>query len=99
MLTLARCGCPSLCLAVVGCLGAFFLFVFLLCQSAFFNFQSLLTVVLLLICLCTYIHTYAPTWLDAHKKGSVVATAAEEIKATEQQQPRARLGCAPARGG
>jgi hypothetical protein len=43
-------------------------------QSAFFNFQSLLTVVLLMICLCTYIHTYAPSWLDAHKKGSVETT-------------------------
>jgi len=41
----------------------------MLLMSAFFNFQSLLTVVLLMICLCTYIHTYAPTWLDAHKKG------------------------------
>jgi hypothetical protein len=38
-------------------------------QSAFFNFQSLLTVMLLMICLCTFVHTYAPSWLDAHKKG------------------------------
>jgi len=55
-------------------------------------------VVLLLICLCTYIHTYAPTWLDAHKKGSVAAAAEEEIKATEQQQ-QPREGCALARRG
>jgi hypothetical protein len=38
-------------------------------QSAVFNFQSLLTVLLLLICVCTYVHTYAPSWLDNHKKG------------------------------
>ncbi len=40
-------------------------------QSAIFNFQSLLTVVLLMICLCTFVHTYAPSWLDSHKKGCV----------------------------
>ena len=38
-------------------------------QSALFNFQSLLTVLLLFICSCTYIHAYAPSWLNANKKG------------------------------
>ena len=38
-------------------------------QSALFNFQSLLTVLLLFICTCTYAHAYAPSWLNAHKKG------------------------------
>ena len=40
-------------------------------QSAVFNFQSLLTVLLLLICVCTYLRSYAPSWLDSHKTGSV----------------------------
>ena len=57
-------------------------------QSAFFNFQSLLTVVLLMICLCTYIHTYAPTWLDAHKKGSVRGERARRASRASEQTPR-----------
>ncbi|KJE88615.1 hypothetical protein CAOG_00242 [Capsaspora owczarzaki ATCC 30864] len=39
------------------------------CQSAIFNFQSLLLVVLLVICTCTYIHDFAPALLDRHKTG------------------------------
>jgi Protein of unknown function (DUF1242) len=38
-------------------------------QSALFNFQSLLTVILLLICTCAYVHAYSPSLLDSHKKG------------------------------
>jgi hypothetical protein len=40
-----------------------------LSQSAIFNFQSLLTVILLLICTCTYVHAYSPSLLDNHKRG------------------------------
>uniref|UniRef100_A0A8C5I5Z9 Protein kish n=1 Tax=Gouania willdenowi TaxID=441366 RepID=A0A8C5I5Z9_GOUWI len=38
-------------------------------QSAIFNFQSLLTVILLLICTCAYIRALTPSLLDKHKTG------------------------------
>ncbi|NWR35910.1 KISHA protein, partial [Tachuris rubrigastra] len=38
-------------------------------QSAIFNFQSLLTVILLLICTCAYIRSLAPSLLDKNKTG------------------------------
>jgi len=42
-----------------------------LLQSAIFNFQSLLTVILLLICTCAYIRALTPTLLDKNKTGYV----------------------------
>ncbi|SPQ96906.1 unnamed protein product (mitochondrion) [Plasmodiophora brassicae] len=38
-------------------------------MSAFFNFQSLLCVILLAICTCAYLHARWPALLDAHKNG------------------------------
>uniref|UniRef100_A0A671FY48 Protein kish-A n=1 Tax=Rhinolophus ferrumequinum TaxID=59479 RepID=A0A671FY48_RHIFE len=38
-------------------------------MSAIFNFQSLLTVILLLICTCAYIRSLAPSILDRNKTG------------------------------
>ncbi|XP_059473275.1 protein kish-A [Neocloeon triangulifer] len=38
-------------------------------MSALFNFQSLLTVVLLLICTCAYIRSMAPSLVDRNKVG------------------------------
>nr|XP_044989463.1 protein kish-A isoform X1 [Jaculus jaculus] len=38
-------------------------------KSAIFNFQSLLTVILLLICTCAYIRSLAPSILDRNKTG------------------------------
>ncbi|KAK0131480.1 Protein kish-A [Merluccius polli] len=38
-------------------------------NSAIFNFQSLLTVILLLICTCAYIRAMAPSLLDKNKTG------------------------------
>ncbi|XP_061477942.1 protein kish-A isoform X1 [Rhineura floridana] len=38
-------------------------------QSAIFNFQSLLTVFLLLICTCAYIRSLAPRLLDNNQTG------------------------------
>uniref|UniRef100_A0A665TB81 Protein kish n=1 Tax=Echeneis naucrates TaxID=173247 RepID=A0A665TB81_ECHNA len=38
-------------------------------QSAIFNFQSLLTVILLLICTCAYVRALAPSLLDKNKTG------------------------------
>jgi hypothetical protein len=36
---------------------------------ALFNFQTLLTVLLLLICTCAYVRSMWPALLDAHKTG------------------------------
>eukprot|EP00961_Rhodomonas_salina_P032830 442457-Rhodomonas_salina.3 len=41
-------------------------------QSAIFNFQSLLIVILLTICTCAYIHANIPRILDGHKTGSAL---------------------------
>eukprot|EP01134_Creolimax_fragrantissima_P003197 CFRG3197T1 len=38
-------------------------------MSAIFNFQSLLVVLLLMVCTCTYLHAWAPAMLDARKQG------------------------------
>lgn len=38
-------------------------------QSALFNFQSFLTLLLLLICTCAYVHARTPSLLDSHKQG------------------------------
>ena len=40
-------------------------------QSALFNFQSLLRVILLMICTCTYVRAVAPRLIDRNKQGSV----------------------------
>ncbi|TLS26252.1 hypothetical protein PpBr36_04425 [Pyricularia pennisetigena] len=38
-------------------------------QAALFNFQSLLLVILLLICTSTYVHAIFPALLDNRKEG------------------------------
>ncbi|KAF8597503.1 DUF1242-domain-containing protein [Ceratobasidium sp. AG-I] len=38
-------------------------------MSALFNFQSLLLVILLLICTCTYVRAVAPGLVDRNKQG------------------------------
>ncbi|KAI9637933.1 uncharacterized protein MKK02DRAFT_22519, partial [Dioszegia hungarica] len=38
-------------------------------QSALFNFQSLLLVLLLLICTCTYVRGTAPGLVDRNREG------------------------------
>ncbi|CAH0389022.1 unnamed protein product [Bemisia tabaci] len=38
-------------------------------MSALFNFQSLLTVILLFICTCAYLRSLFPSILDRHKVG------------------------------
>ncbi|KAH7879407.1 hypothetical protein EV359DRAFT_40486, partial [Lentinula novae-zelandiae] len=37
--------------------------------SALFNFQSLLLVILLVICTCTYVRAVAPRLVDRNKEG------------------------------
>ncbi|KAL3842460.1 hypothetical protein ACJMK2_020470 [Sinanodonta woodiana] len=49
-------------------------------MSALFNFQSLLTVVLLLICTCAYIRSIAPSLLDKNKTGYYIFTGCRERK-------------------
>ena len=44
---------------------------FSIAQSALFNFQSLLLVILLLICTCTYMRAVAPRLIDRNKEGYV----------------------------
>ncbi|KAG2073809.1 DUF1242-domain-containing protein [Suillus decipiens] len=38
-------------------------------KSALFNFQSLLLVILLMICTCTYVRAVAPRLVDRNKAG------------------------------
>jgi Protein of unknown function (DUF1242) len=38
-------------------------------MSALFNFQSLLLVILLMICTCTYLHAQIPAVMDRNKNG------------------------------
>ncbi|ODQ67286.1 DUF1242-domain-containing protein [Nadsonia fulvescens var. elongata DSM 6958] len=38
-------------------------------MSALFNFESLLLVLLLLICTSTYVHAVVPTFMDKNKNG------------------------------
>ncbi|CCG83741.1 protein of unknown function [Taphrina deformans PYCC 5710] len=40
-------------------------------MTAIFNFQSLMMVLLLLICTCTYVHGYSAKFMDAHKHGAL----------------------------
>jgi hypothetical protein len=41
-------------------------------QTALFNFQSLLLVILLLVCTSAYAHAIFPTILDRNKDGYVI---------------------------
>lgn len=38
-------------------------------QSAIFNFQSLISVILLFICTCAYVRSFAPKLIDRNKEG------------------------------
>lgn len=40
-------------------------------QSALFNFNALLLVILLLICTCTYVREVVPGWINSRKDKSV----------------------------
>ncbi|GAB6028539.1 hypothetical protein CHUAL_002686 [Chamberlinius hualienensis] len=61
-------------------------------MSAIFNFQSLLTVVLLLICTCTYIRSIAPTLLDRNKQG-VKGTFWKCARIGERKSPYVAISC------
>ncbi|ODM96820.1 Protein kish-A [Orchesella cincta] len=61
-------------------------------MSALFNFQSLLTVVALLICTCTYIHSIFPSILDRNKTG-VLGTFWKCARIGERLSPYVAVFC------
>lgn len=61
-------------------------------MSALFNFQSLLTVVLLLICTCAYIRSIAPSLLDKNKTG-VLGTFWKCARIGERLSPYVAVSC------
>lgn len=61
-------------------------------QSALFNFQSLLQVLLLLICTCTYIHSTVPTLLDNRRHGAL-SVFWKFARVGERMSPYVAIGC------
>ncbi|KAM5338910.1 LOW QUALITY PROTEIN: protein kish-A-like [Glossophaga mutica] len=64
----------------------------LLTVSAIFNFQSLLTVILLLMCTSTYIISLAPSLLDRNKTG-LLGIFWKCTRMGDQKSPYVALGC------
>ncbi|KAJ2844641.1 hypothetical protein IWW36_005103 [Coemansia brasiliensis] len=61
-------------------------------MSALFNFQSLLLVVLLTICTCTYLRAQAPTLVDRNKTG-VMGLFWKAARIGERLSPYVSLAC------
>ncbi|KAK8394843.1 hypothetical protein O3P69_005960 [Scylla paramamosain] len=61
-------------------------------MSALFNFESLLCVVLLLICTCTYIRSFAPSLLDRQKTGPI-GTFWKMARIGERKSPWVAAAC------
>ncbi|KAI8342362.1 transmembrane protein 167 precursor [Chlamydoabsidia padenii] len=61
-------------------------------MSAIFNFQSLLLVILLLICTCTYIRAQAPSLIDRNKTG-VLGLFWKAARVGERLSPYVSLAC------
>ncbi|XP_032988161.1 protein kish-A-like [Rhinolophus ferrumequinum] len=60
-------------------------------MSAIFNFQSLLTAILLLICTCAYIRSLAPSILDRNNTG-LLGIFSKRARIAERQSPHV-AGC------
>ncbi|KAI8081853.1 transmembrane protein 167 precursor, partial [Gilbertella persicaria] len=60
--------------------------------SAIFNFQSLLLVILLLICTCTYVKAQAPSLLNKNKTG-VLGLFWKAARVGERLSPYVSLAC------
>ncbi|KAJ2614918.1 hypothetical protein H4S08_001469, partial [Coemansia sp. RSA 1365] len=60
--------------------------------SALFNFQSLLLVVLLTICTCTYVRAQAPAFVDRNKAG-VMGLFWKAARIGERLSPYVSLAC------
>ncbi|KAM9330956.1 protein kish-A [Gastrophryne carolinensis] len=61
-------------------------------QSAIFNFQSLLTVILLLICTCAYLRAMVPNLIDKNKSG-VLGIFWKCARIGERKSPYVALCC------
>ncbi|SHO76777.1 Essential protein suggested to function early in the secretory pathway [Malassezia sympodialis ATCC 42132] len=61
-------------------------------MSALFHFQSLLLVVLLLICTCTYVRAAAPALVDRNKKG-VFGVFFKAARIGERLSPYCSIAC------
>ena len=61
-------------------------------KTALFNFQSLLQVILLLICTCTYVHATAPALLDSRKTG-ILGVFWKFARVGERLSPYVAIGC------
>ncbi|KAK7063053.1 hypothetical protein SK128_028491 [Halocaridina rubra] len=61
-------------------------------MSALFNFESLLGVLLLMICTCTYIRGFAPSLLDRQKTG-LVGTFWKMARIGERKSPWVAAAC------
>ncbi|KAG2235934.1 hypothetical protein INT48_004264, partial [Thamnidium elegans] len=61
-------------------------------MSAIFNFQSLLLVILLLICTCTYVRAQAPSLVDRNKTG-VFGLIWKAARIGERLSPYVSLAC------
>ncbi|XP_047618373.1 protein kish-A-like [Phacochoerus africanus] len=62
-------------------------------MSAIFNFHSLLTVILLLMCTCAYIRSLAPSLLNRNKAG-LLGIFWKYTRIGEQKSPSIALSCA-----
>lgn len=61
-------------------------------MSALFNFQSLLAVILLMICTCAYIRSVFPAIIDKHKTGAL-GTFWKFARIGERLSPWVGLSC------
>ncbi|XP_018334588.1 protein kish, partial [Agrilus planipennis] len=61
-------------------------------MSAIFNFQSLLTVILLLICTCAYLRSLFPSIMDRNKKG-IMGTFWKCARIGERKSPWIAASC------
>ena len=61
-------------------------------MSALFNFQSLLTVVLLLICTCAYVRSMWPSLIDKNKTG-IMGTFWKLARIGERLSPYVAICC------
>ncbi|RIA90424.1 hypothetical protein C1645_693558, partial [Glomus cerebriforme] len=61
--------------------------------SALFNFQSLLLVILLAICTCTFVKAQAPTLLDRNKTGYLLGLFWKAARIGERLSPYVSLAC------
>ncbi|KAI0034811.1 DUF1242-domain-containing protein, partial [Vararia minispora EC-137] len=61
-------------------------------QSALFNFESLLLVILLVICTCTYVRAVAPRLIDRNKEG-FLGLFFKSARIGERLSPYVALAC------